>query len=132
MLAFKVKGFGGPILQTGVLKVGAPDVRSKLFIPQGNTGSWAFPPNCTALHQAGFSGKSASQPFLPVSLWIFSHSPDVRELLSWCPGFLLRELLHIQLHNPGYLWEQRFRRLVYNHLDQLQSKAGFIGSLGKS
>ena len=34
----------------GVLKVGVLDVGSKPFAPQGEAGSWEFPPGCLALY----------------------------------------------------------------------------------
>ena len=33
-----------------VLKVGAPDMYSRLFTPEGGAGSYNFPPSCCQLH----------------------------------------------------------------------------------
>lgn len=41
--------FWGPTSQVGVLKSRALDVQSKPFPPQGEGGSWGFPPNCVLL-----------------------------------------------------------------------------------
>ena len=36
--------FWGPVPYVGVLKVGTLNMGSKLFTPQGEAGSWGFPP----------------------------------------------------------------------------------------
>lgn len=71
-----------PIPQVGVLKVEVLDVESKPFTSQRDSGSWRFPPNCVALCRAWGSWQSVSQPLLPVSLWLFSHLPNVWKWLS--------------------------------------------------
>ena len=40
--------FGRPISQVIVLKVGAPDVGSKFFTPQGEAGSCEYPLGCVS------------------------------------------------------------------------------------
>ena len=88
-LAFRVRSFGGLTLWVGVLKVGVPNVGSKSFTVQREAGIWDFPPVCMMLYQGGLYGESVSQPFLAISVWIFSHSPDVYEsALQLVSGFL--------------------------------------------
>lgn len=77
MLAFRAECFGGACPSNGSLKVGAPDVQSKSFASEGDTRSWAFPPNCIARCQGELYGEGMPQPFLPVSIWVFSHLPNV-------------------------------------------------------
>ena len=66
----------GPISWVQVLKVGAPAVGSEPFDPQGGTGSPEFPLG-RVIVPGGVYGEIASQPLLPIPVWVFSHSPDV-------------------------------------------------------
>lgn len=60
--------FWEPILQVEILKVGAPDVVSKLFIPLGEVGE--FLPDCMLLCEDGVYGENLFQPLLPFSMWV--------------------------------------------------------------
>lgn len=60
-----------------VLKVGVLNVESKPFNVQGEAGILDFFLDCMMLYQCGLSDKNVSQPFLAISVWVFSHSSDV-------------------------------------------------------
>lgn len=61
----------------GVLKVGALNLGSKHFVLQGEAESWELLPDCVALCWVGVYGESVSLAFLFISIWLFSHSPNV-------------------------------------------------------
>lgn len=88
---FQCKAFGeGGIPQVTVLKDIALDVGSKSSATQGEAGSLEFPPPASScmLCQGGFYDK----PFLPVSVWVFSLSLDMQELLGSFLNFFQRNL----------------------------------------
>ena len=76
-LGFQRYVFWGPIPCVGVLNIGALDVQSKPFAPQGEDGDWEFPSNCMALCCGGVYGERVSWPFLSVLMCVISHSPNV-------------------------------------------------------
>lgn len=61
------------------------------------------------------------QPFLPASVWIVSHLPDVSELLSNFLDFFQGELLGGQPYVQHVCHEGKFRKLLCHYLCQLSS-----------
>lgn len=60
-----------------VLTVGVLDVGPKPFASLGEAGGWER--GLSSLHSARSEiyGKNVSQPLLPISMWVFSHSSDM-------------------------------------------------------
>ena len=63
--------------QVGVLKVGVLDVGFKPFAPQGKAGSGSSLLIIWHLAWVVVYRESVSQSFLPISMWVFSHLPNV-------------------------------------------------------
>lgn len=120
-LAFRVRCLVS-IPQVRVLKVETPKVGSKPFT-QGEPGSWKYPPNCVHCASSGVCDQSVSQAFLPISMRVFSCSPNVQELLSQVLYIFQREFLCMQLYilcvHGGE--EEEFRSLLCHLLGQLSS-----------
>lgn len=53
-----------------VLKVGELGIQSKLFAPQGDDGIGGFLLTVWCCVMGGLYGKTVSQPFLPILMWI--------------------------------------------------------------
>ena len=66
----------------GFLKVRVPNTWSKSFTSRGKAGSWVLSWLMSRSAKVGVYGKFVSQTLLPVSLWIFSFSWYVTQLLS--------------------------------------------------
>ena len=77
----------------GVLKIGALDVGSKSFTPQGEAGSWECPQDRIRCTRGEVYGGSVSQPFLPNSMLVY-----VIHLMCRVSGFLSEVIsLHVAI-----------------------------------
>lgn len=65
------------ISQVQVLKVGVPDVGFKPLLLRGKLGVVSSPWTVGGHARGGTYDKAVSQSPLPISMWVFSHSPDV-------------------------------------------------------
>lgn len=57
-----------------VLEVGALDVESKPFTPQGEAKNWEFSPDAQSCARVGVYGETVYWPFLPIFVWVFIFS----------------------------------------------------------
>ena len=75
-----------PVPPVATINVGMPDVQSKPFSPQGESGSWGFLPNCKALSQEwGLWRQCLSSSYLFCCEYFFSPLMGRSYLVS---GFL--------------------------------------------
>lgn len=80
----------------GALKVGTPDMWPKPFTPEGEVGAGSFLLIGWCCARSGVYGRSVTQPFLPIQMWVFSplHHVGVKQLIL---DFSQRELVHVEL-----------------------------------
>lgn len=102
------------------IEFGVLDVWSKPFPPQGEAGSWRFPPNVGAVAQGGVCGEGASQLFLPVAGWVFSVLCNVYESLNLSPDLSQRESICIECILGVSMGGGKFGSLLCCHLGEDQ------------
>lgn len=76
-LAFRVRCFGSPSLWWVFLKARVLDVGSKPFTPQGETRNWGVSSQLYGMVSREFMVRACLKPFLPILMWVFSHSSDM-------------------------------------------------------
>lgn len=116
LIGFQSQMFWGSTPQVGPLKFEVKMCRSNSLLLREKLGFGDSLLNIWPCTKGGIYGKNISQSFLPVSIWVLSHSPNVQESLS-CFWISLRGNCATCSYTFGVsMGRGKFRSFLCHHL----------------